>query len=314
MARPLSSQARAALQAGRWLRTRQIDETRQIPVFEMIVREGLELVFRPLDRLFGAYLPPSNTSPGGVLINANLPRALQRFTAGHELGHHVLEHGEVADKQTEIDSPVAGKEQDADAFAERLLMPEPLVTESLTRLGLSSGVQDFAHAYQLSLELGVSYRATIKRLRTLRYLRSAVAEAWFTKAPRDAKAAVAPPDVVENYRREAVIVRPEDLRTDVFLREGDVIAVEVTESPTTGYLWEVTSSGPARPLGERIIEAGDRYGSQVTRRVLFAVASAGDGVLDMELKRPWLADSAVRSHSVRIHGEAVPLGPMLSVA
>ena len=68
------------------------------------------------------------------VVHSGHPRPLQRFTAAHEYGHHVLGHSHSLDTQAEIEGqptdaadPLA--EIAAQAFAGALLMPLHLVNQ-----------------------------------------------------------------------------------------------------------------------------------------------------------------------------------------
>src|SRR5580704_6703458 len=60
-----------------------------IDVFGAAVNEQLPLLLRPLKGLLGAYLPEPIP---GVLVTTQRPLSIQRFTAGHELGHFKMGH------------------------------------------------------------------------------------------------------------------------------------------------------------------------------------------------------------------------------
>jgi hypothetical protein len=61
----------------------------RIDVFAAIGKLGATLMFQPLDKLLGAYLPAEEL---GVLITTNRTLPVQRFTAAHELGHLYMRH------------------------------------------------------------------------------------------------------------------------------------------------------------------------------------------------------------------------------
>ena len=56
----------------------------RVDVFGAIAKLGATLMFQPLDKLLGAYLPGDEL---GVLITTKRPLPVQRFTGAHELGH-----------------------------------------------------------------------------------------------------------------------------------------------------------------------------------------------------------------------------------
>ena len=69
----------------------------RIPVFDVIEDSRIWLFFQPMRTLFGAYERHGNAA--GIIINSQHPLSLQRFTAGHEYGHHVLGHEASADDE-----------------------------------------------------------------------------------------------------------------------------------------------------------------------------------------------------------------------
>jgi hypothetical protein len=61
----------------------------RVDVFGAIAKLGATLMFQPLDKLLGAYLPGDEL---GVLITTKRPLPVQRFTGAHELGHLYMRH------------------------------------------------------------------------------------------------------------------------------------------------------------------------------------------------------------------------------
>ena len=93
-------------------------------VYELIVRQGVELRFMEVKSLEGFYL--SDGTAGQINVCAYRPAGLQRFTAAHELGHHVFKHGSTFDPQldyAERFASVTVEERLAELFARYLLMP-----------------------------------------------------------------------------------------------------------------------------------------------------------------------------------------------
>lgn len=108
---------------------------REIDIFSIIERTGLPLIFRPLKRLSGVYIPASESanSRAGILINSNHPRSLQRYTAAHEYAHHMQDQTLSLDEETEIlertkQMILPERERFAEIFASWLLMPPQLIT------------------------------------------------------------------------------------------------------------------------------------------------------------------------------------------
>src|SRR6185437_4163878 len=63
----------------------------RVDIFDVIQERDIFLLFRQLEGLLGAFLPAMEDP--GILVTTQRPLAIQRFTAAHELGHSVLNHG-----------------------------------------------------------------------------------------------------------------------------------------------------------------------------------------------------------------------------
>ena len=163
----------AMTSALRLQRELDIDVTARVSPLEIADRLGLTLRIAPLPRLAGAYIRQPGTDPG-ILINNRHPPAKQRYTTGHEIGHHVHGHGTSLDDLTEVDqNPRTGlagipdQERVAEAFAAWLLMPRALIMHLIAQTGSSRNPTP-AEVYQLSLRLGTSYQATNLQLANLK--------------------------------------------------------------------------------------------------------------------------------------------------
>ncbi len=92
-----------------------------IDPFQLLQKEKVLLTFANFNDLEGVYLPSSSQKDVPLVgINARRPITRQRFTAAHELYHHLYD----SDKQ--YSCPIGSKnknEKDADAFAAAILMP-----------------------------------------------------------------------------------------------------------------------------------------------------------------------------------------------
>jgi Zn-dependent peptidase ImmA (M78 family) len=93
-----------------------------------------------------------------ILYNAREPLTRQRFTIAHELGHHVLRHGERPRDNASSFSLLAQdpRERAANAFAAELLMPAGAVraraqspNARLERLAREFGVSSVAMRFRL---------------------------------------------------------------------------------------------------------------------------------------------------------------------
>ena len=173
-----------------------------VDVFEAIRVNQTFLMFRPMPRLFGAYLAEDGSAPG-IIINSGLPRGARRHTAAHELGHAQLRHTTSVDDGSTIDTvfgdeseaiPPAShrrswtdQEKVAEAFASWFLMPRRVVRNALIVLGKTKPTSA-ADVYQLSLLLGTSYRTTLRHLPNLKLATTTSINEWAGSAPRKLKA------------------------------------------------------------------------------------------------------------------------------
>lgn len=89
----------------------------------------------------------------------------RRFTIAHELGHHVLDHGDsFRDAAANFSASVFDhKEAAANRFAADLLMPAEIVQFMIEHEGVSS-IQELASSFKVS-EVAMSYR--LKNLRLI---------------------------------------------------------------------------------------------------------------------------------------------------
>ncbi|GBE57695.1 hypothetical protein BMS3Abin01_00616 [bacterium BMS3Abin01] len=106
-----------------------------------------------------------------AVINTSRPRNRQRFTAGHELGHHVFD----SDAGLQVDQDIFQmqnlQERRANAFAAHFLMPEDGIRSLLSKDSLKSRAdpQDVVH---LAYHFGVSNQAIIYQLHNLNIIRA----------------------------------------------------------------------------------------------------------------------------------------------
>ncbi len=107
-----------------------------------------------------------------VLTNSSKILSRERFTAAHEIGHHIFDFQDsgselIADELTGSFNEKNLAEYRADCFAAALLMPREGVNDVLYELGLNQGRLTYTDVVRLQLLFGVSYRAMVKRLSDL---------------------------------------------------------------------------------------------------------------------------------------------------
>lgn len=264
--------------------------TSWVEIFDVIEDARIWLFFQRLGNLYGAYKRYGDTC--GIVINSQHPLTLQRYTAAHEYGHHVLGHSASADEEERIERwPRDPREVAAQAFAGEFLMPLQLVNYTLRTMGLSGKYLPLAalQVYQLALDLGVSYRAAVTQL---------VGQHKLTKAAGQHLQAESPLAL----KTRLVGARPTDSWADVWLldesQEGrrfsprlrDEIHVMLAETPSTGYIWQLVDAAPAvLALVDDHFETDDdrAIGASGMRHVAFRVAHAGASRIRLEKRRPW---------------------------
>lgn len=214
----------------------EVDQTQQIDVFDLCERVGLWLAFVPLDNVLGAFLPDGS---GGVMITTQRPLTVQRYTAGHELGHWRMDHGPTADEHDEVfGRNGAEREQLAQIFAGALLMPPPLVFSILewVRPDPTTPLTP-RHCYLLARETGVSYEAALWQLVNLEVLTRSKANHLFQTRPLTIKTDL-------GYGRRPINgwadVWPVDEEWDdeiLNIRIEDEAVISLPENRSTGYRW-----------------------------------------------------------------------------
>lgn len=273
---------------------------RQIDVFRIISQAGIWLMFQPMRDLFGAY--QRHAEGAGIILNANHPSTLQRFTAAHEYGHHVLGHDFSLDDAEHIEgyeATLSEKEVAAQAFAADFLMPLQLVNYTLRRMGLpiKPGELSARDVYRVSLELGASYTATITQLQALKKISAGLARRLRKELPIAIK-------------EDMVGARPHHARADVWVldegesgreltpRVDDEVHVLLPERPSTGYVWrpkEDDGGGALVLSGESFepatSEQAGAYGAVGTHHLVFRVLQPGDHTLRLVKQRPWQRDA-----------------------
>jgi Zn-dependent peptidase ImmA (M78 family) len=134
-------------------------------IISTLERLGLAVYVHPLgsEGPDGAYLPRPRIKV--VLLNSDKYLARLRFTAAHELGHHVFDDGAQMDQ--DINSSRSFLEQRANGFAACFLMPEAGILSRLPQEAVRS-----EDVVRLALEFGVSYESLLHRLQKLRRVSS----------------------------------------------------------------------------------------------------------------------------------------------
>lgn len=137
----------------------------QYPInpFKMLKDEGVLFSIRNYDKLEGIYIPASDGEDLPIVgINGNRPITRQRYTAAHELCHHLR------DSDKAVSCPISGKknaiEKYADSFAAALLMPYYDMKGQINARKDSNGYISFDSALDIAEYFGVSFKACVNRI------------------------------------------------------------------------------------------------------------------------------------------------------
>jgi len=310
----------AATEAIRAHVTLRVDTSRQVDPFAALDVAGVLVFRRRLDHLAGLYLPPDpqeGREVAAVLINVAHPPSKQRFTAAHELCHHLRDHAVTLDKDTEWlgrgEEPLSDRERLAEAFAAWFLMPKRLVLSTLGSLSLGADTLSADGAYTLSLELGTSYAATVRHLVDMRLLSSRRSGQLLKVPPQMIKQEIAGPGVAADAWKDVHRVRvarpAADSGIEVAVLEGDAVVLEVPETPSSGYLWQL----PTAPAGLALMRDeyqtldGDALGGRGWHRFLFRVEASGHFDMVLEMRRPWQRGTAAQTAHVAVTARPQPI-------
>ena len=276
-----------------------------VDIYDAIRRSSLWLMFQPLEGLFGLY--ERTPAAAGVVINVKVHPALQRFTAAHELGHHVLGHTRSLDPETHIQSftNLALRELEAQFFAAEFLMPIAAVNSIASELGVDKERASAEDVYQLSLRLRTSYQATVNRLQTLQWFGAARARQLRRVPPRDIKREMLH-DPLPDPRSDVWRVSRATSRVPAHV--GDGLRMTLRETPSTGFRWHLRASEALRiDHDEFVAQAGTAVvGSEGARVFDLSALKAEQTVLRCVLMRQWEQSEAADEFEIVVDSTPRP--------
>lgn len=132
-----------------------------IPInpFQMLTDHGVPFVFRSFEKYEGVYIPARDNEDVAVVgINLKRPITRQRYTAAHELCHHIKDSRKsyiVCDAGSN-----AAIETYAEKFAAELLMPTDLLAQQIAHYQ-KNGYVTFEDVLLIAHFFGVSFRACL---------------------------------------------------------------------------------------------------------------------------------------------------------
>ncbi|MBS1888297.1 MAG: ImmA/IrrE family metallo-endopeptidase [Actinobacteria bacterium] len=241
----VEANTRAAVRAAELHADLEIDLSRPVDVFGAVEQLGLVLAFGPLGDASGVYLPGSKSA--GIMLHEGHPRTRQRYTAAHELGHHIFEHAAEIDLAPDQGlERAAGErwpdhEKEAEAFAAWFLMPRRLLRSGLRRLGIERPA-DAYDIYALSLWLGASYTATARQLAVTKLIDQGEADVWAKIPPRNLKLALAGEMAPDDLRNDVWWLDRRNNMQPVDARPGDRLVLSLPEIPSSGFTWKISTT------------------------------------------------------------------------
>lgn len=272
----------------------------RVDVFGAIYKENVPLLFRKLEPLLGAYLREDGNP--GILLTTRRPLGQQRFTAAHELGHHILNHDPHADDDRILRrSPDMARdymhlppaEQEADAFASYFLVPDWLIGTLMRRHGWTTHhLQDPGTVYQMALRLGASYRATLYALVRNKVIGAGVRQQLAKAQPAALKRSLVADLSLETTQNIDVWHLTErDEGTVIEAGRDDLFVVKLREDSNAGYLWsfeELEQAGFAILKDGREQVAEGVIGAPTIRHILARAGHAtAHGTYTLWERRPW---------------------------
>lgn len=236
----------ALLEAAGLLEDLGVDQTQPIDVFRLIVQLDIWLTFVPLGTTLGACLPVGR---GGIMITTRRQPAVQRYTAAHEIGHWILDHGHpwIDDEEAILRPSAPERERIAQLFAAYLVMPPPLVDATAAHHGIRAGqMPEPPQAYSVARDMGVSYEAAVRQMAELDVISTQDRDRLLHVSPLAAKRALAhgARPVVGNADVWPIDERWNGASLDV--TTADEIVIALPENRTTGYRWMTPTDLVAR--------------------------------------------------------------------
>ncbi len=265
----------------------------QVDVEGLVLRYGLMCIFRPVS-IYGSYLPPRATEGvAGILVNSQHPEPLRRFTLAHELCHHLRRDDPSIDLFTEdleFKRHKDDREKLAEAFAGYLLMPRRLVNHFLYGVLNAGATLTPDLAYQLSLLLGTTYRATIWQLVNLKILPIDKAREFQRVTPKEIKKGLGH---YESHQ-DTWIVGQHLSGMELSTTEGDVLQLELPETPSGGYRWKIDHGAVGDIMADEYVPGAwsqDTIGGRGLRRIRIRLTTLGRYTVLAMPARSWQRDA-----------------------
>jgi predicted secreted protein len=196
-------------------------------------------------------------------------------------------------------------------------MPVQVVNRVLLARGFDRDYPQLSPAdvYELSLEFGTSYLATVTQLAVLEKITWAETRK-LCLPPIKIKTTLAAGRRPQDTRADAWLVRETDTERDLPVRVRDEIVLLLPEIPSSGDVWTLhrTQFAPlvfVDEVAEAVNDEGDHHGDSAIRRVHLRAISPGVDDIAVVLRRPW-EDKSLRQVVVHVHVAGEPTGDAAS--
>lgn len=284
----------------------------RIDIFDSIDRAGAMLMFKPMEKLLGAFMKQDGSA--GIILNTERPLGMQRFTAAHELGHLVLGHDPHADDEGILRrAPIAGgqefkrvppEEREADAFASYFLLPPHLIAAQMKVQGwVPEHFSSPDIVYQASLRFGTSYSGTVYGLEREGVIGGSLRQQLLKARPQPLKLSLLGDQTLPNPRRSDVWhLTEKDEGAVIEAGRDDLFLLRLQEDTGAGYVWTFEE---LRQAGFVILKDGrepvisGQIGSPTVRRVLAQAERPLSDTLRLKECRPW--DPENDPHTLTLH-------------
>ena len=278
----------------------------RIDIFREIDRAGIWLMFQPLKNLYGFYQRIGDAA--GVVVHSGHPLPLQRFTAAHEYGHHVLGHSLSFDTQAEIEGQPADAvnpldEIAAQAFAGALLMPLHLVNRAAVELNIDFASPSPSQVYLLAVRFGVSYQAMRTQLRAYGLV-TTEALRELDVPPVQIKESLGNGEAPADRRADLWVLTEDTAPPGLLLQVDDEVIVRVPEAASTGYRWRLADHDRSvlALIDDRSVESpdGDVLGAIRTRSLRFRAGEPGVSSVHLGLSRAFGSGTEIETFDVDV--------------
>lgn len=196
------------------------------------------VMYRKFELLLGGFLVEDGTP--GIIVNWDRPRGLVHMTCAHELGHFALGHESTSDTTVDVSKNAALVERTANQFAYALLAPSWLVSQTMRRQRWGRDALRNAHViYQMSLRLGMSYKAMVWSLVRLGHLPISDALGIDDVQPITLKRELLGGAAPNNSRSDVWMLTEADRDRVLEPGLGDQMVFDLPNHAGSGRLWSV---------------------------------------------------------------------------